>query len=81
MLCNIIDHRKSPYRWAKVNAVIENTSHDNGVDNADFIEAPNEHGVLCDDRDDISLNDAIVWAQSQKVPVTLFIYDAGDDNQ
>lgn len=35
MLTNIIDHRKRPYRFKKINAVIEPTRHDNTVKDAD----------------------------------------------
>ncbi|PHQ66914.1 MAG: hypothetical protein COB92_06135 [Robiginitomaculum sp.] len=78
MLCNIIDSRKKTYRWAKLNAVIENTSHDNGVTNSDYREEPSRGGITYEDKIGVSLNEAIVWAEKQKFPVTLFLYDEGD---
>ncbi|MEE9346664.1 MAG: hypothetical protein V3U82_00615 [Robiginitomaculum sp.] len=77
MLCNIIDAWDNPYKWAKLNAVIENTSHDNGIEASDHSEAPDCGGIVFECRYNISLNEAIIWAESQKFPVTLFLYDEG----
>ena len=77
-LYNIVDGRKKRYRWKTVNAVIENTSHDNPVNDSDQIEEPSEGGILYQAKKNISVHDAIAWAESQECPVTLFLYDQGD---
>ena len=79
MILNVIDRRRRPYRWRKVNAIIESTWHDNGC--ADGDEAEDDGGdndILYDQREDISLTDAIAWANAQADGVTLYIYDVGD---
>jgi hypothetical protein len=76
MIWNIIDHRESPYRWKRVNAIIEATSHDNGVGDADEVE-PHDNDVVYDQKIGISVAEAINWANGQTQPVTLFLYDQG----
>jgi hypothetical protein len=76
MLCNIIDHRTRPYRWRKVNAIIEATSHDNGVADSDQASSGGET-VDYEQREAISLEAAVTWAIQQASPVTLFLYDEG----
>ena len=76
MLWNIIDHRERPYRWKHVNAVIEATSNDNGVEDADEVDI-HDDDVIHDQRAYITLADAVEWAMSQDQPVTLYLYDAG----
>ena len=78
MLRNIIDNRKNRYQWKRLNAVIENTSHDNGIRDADQSETPEDGGILCEDKKTISLNEAVLWAERQTYPVTLFLYNEGD---
>ena len=78
MIWNIIDRRKRPYRWKCVNAIIEDTWHDNSVSDSD--EAPEDlsgAGVIYDQRASITLTEAIRWANEQVSPVTLYIYDEG----
>jgi hypothetical protein len=76
MLCNIIDHRTRPYRWRKLNAIIEATSHDNEVSDGD--QAPSgREDVVYEQREAISLEAAAAWAAQQAGPVTLFLYDEG----
>jgi hypothetical protein len=76
MLCNIVDHGTRPYRWRKVNAIIEATSHDNDV--ADGDQAPSgSEAVVYEQREAISLEAAVAWAAQQASPVTLFLYDEG----
>ena len=78
MLCNVIDSRKRPYRWAKINAIIEATWHDNTVSDSDPTPPPSpEDEITYDQRENISLSEAIIWANSQPCPVTLFLYDEG----
>lgn len=75
MIANIIDRRKRPYRFLKINAVIEPTRHDNSIADADQAE-PQAQWIGYDEQEHISLADALQWAHNHKDLVTLFIYDA-----
>jgi hypothetical protein len=44
MICNIIDHRMRPYRWASVHVVVEATANDNSVKDLD--KAPPYNAVI-----------------------------------
>lgn len=77
MICNIIDHRKRPYRWKAITAIMEPTYHDNRVADSDWIE-PTISGTVYDQRAEISLADAVAWVQSLAFPATLYLYDLGD---
>lgn len=78
MIGNIRDHRKSPYRWKKVDAVIEALEHDNANPDADQA-APGDPKkyVLCEDLCSVSVSEAIDWATNIPYHVTLFLYDFG----
>ena len=77
MIYNIIDHRKRPYRWKRVNAVVEATANDWNVEDSD--EQPSgQDDILYDDRKDISVEEAIAWASGKSSPVTLYLYDQGE---
>lgn len=78
MIWNVIDHRSRPYRWAKINAIIEATWHDNSVadtDTAPSVSSSDE--VTYDELEGVSLKEAIDWANTQTCPVTLYLYDEG----
>ncbi len=76
MIWNVVDRRRNRYRWAKVHATVEATWHDNSVSGADQAPATtSELEVTFDERKDISLSEAIIWANSQTCPVTLYIGD------
>jgi hypothetical protein len=77
MICNIVDSRKRRHRWKRINAVIEATSHDNCVDDADE-QSETVDDILYDERKHISIAEAVAWANSQPSPVTLFLYDEGE---
>jgi len=78
MIWNVIDHRTRPHRWAKVNAIIEATWHDNSVADADPAPAVRpEDEVTYDQLEGVSLHEAINWANDQTCPVTLYLYDEG----
>ncbi|MEM6899168.1 MAG: hypothetical protein AAF583_05285 [Pseudomonadota bacterium] len=77
MIWNIVDNRKRKYRWVEINAVIENTEHDNSCEDTDFCE-PQEDAVTYEQRKSILLHDAIVWAEQATGKVTLYLYDKGD---
>ena len=78
MIWNIIDRRTRPYRWQRVNAIIEGVEHDNSVADAD--QAP-ESGPLevidYDQREGVTVKEAIDWANNQRCPITLYLYDDG----
>lgn len=78
MLCNIIDRRSRPYRWAKINAIVEATWHDNSCADTD-VSPPVTDGneVVYDQLEGVSLGEAILWASQQSCPVTLYLYDDG----
>jgi hypothetical protein len=77
MIWNVIDRRTRPYRWKCVNAIVEAIEHDNSCNDADLAdEAPPSLLIDHDKRDGISLREAIEWANQQRCPVTLYIYDA-----
>lgn len=79
MITNIYDQRKRRYRWKLVNAVIEPTWHDNACRDSDQISSEGWKNVsFYEQRTDISLADAILWASGVGYPVTLFLYDQGE---
>lgn len=78
MITNVIDRRKRPYRFKKVNAVIEPTRHDNRVKDAD--RAPRDREMDAqwlghDEREHITVIDAVEWASGHNDDVTLYLYD------
>jgi len=79
MIWNIIDRRKRPYRWNSVNAIIEAVEHDNSCTDADQADESDPLLVIdYDSRDAVSVREAIEWANHQRCPVTLYIYDADE---
>jgi hypothetical protein len=76
MICNILDHRKKPFFWKRINAIIEPTWHDNSHD-GDRTEATEGESEY-DEKANISLEEALAWGNEFKYPVTLFLYDEGD---
>ncbi|MVO16341.1 hypothetical protein GO984_11025 [Rhodobacteraceae bacterium CY05] len=77
MIKNLIDHRKRPYRWKAVNAVVESTWHDNSCEDADKVAVGDEMVGLCEERRNISVAEAMTWGMSMKEEVTLYLYDQG----
>ena len=78
VIANVIDKRKRQYRWKRIQAIIEAAEHDNVVDDADQIEPGNpDKYVIFDQRDAISLADAIRWAGDVDYSVVLYLYDEG----
>jgi hypothetical protein len=78
MIWNIIDRRSRPYRWRRVNAIVEAVEHDNSVADAD--RAPTSDCAIVVDYDQVegvTLAQAIAWANQQTCPVTLYLYDDG----
>jgi len=62
-----------------VNAVIEATEHDNSCIDADQADEISPLVVIDHDRrDNVSVQEAIHWANEARCPVTLYIYDVTD---
>jgi hypothetical protein len=72
-IVNVVDSRKRKYRFLKINAIVEAAWHDNSCDDSDPIES--RDGPDYEQREHISLEDAIAWANAFEAPVTLYIYD------
>ena len=75
MITNIIDKRKRPYRFLKVNAIVEAAWHDNSVNDADQAPSGKNDSPAYEEREHISLSEAVIWASAFAEPVTLFLYD------
>lgn len=78
MIWNIVDRRNRPYRWRQVNAIVEAVEHDNSCQDAD--QADESDPLLTVDYaslEAVSVNEAVMWANSQPCPVTLYLYDLG----
>ncbi len=58
-------------------AIIEVTSHDNSCADADQQPAVDDD-IIYDQRENISLHEAAVWATSVPCAVTLYLYDKGN---
>ena len=76
MIFNIIDRRKRPHRWREVNAIIEATSQDNACNDSDQQESSADD-VTYDQLENVSLQEAVAWADAEPSAVTLYIYDKG----
>ncbi|HIV76294.1 MAG TPA: hypothetical protein H9899_02095 [Candidatus Sphingomonas excrementigallinarum] len=76
MICNIIDRRTRPYRWREVNAIIEATSHDNACEDADQ-QRSTDDDLTYDERENVTVAEAIAWGNEEMCPVTLYLYDKG----
>lgn len=74
-IVNIIDGRRHEYRFKTINAIVEAAWHDNGCEDADQVLANGEPGPGYAQREHVSLQAAIKWAQTFAAPVTLYLYD------
>ncbi|WP_067736759.1 hypothetical protein [Novosphingobium naphthalenivorans] len=78
MIWNIIDRRTRPFRWKRINAIIEAVEHDNSVADADQAPKAEPSTVIdYDQREGITVQEAVNWASQQRCPVTLYLYDDG----
>jgi hypothetical protein len=78
MLTNVIDRRKRPYRFKKLNAVIEPTRHDNRCKDADRAKPNRKQDAAWmgyDEKEHVSLSEAAQWAMAHKDSLTLYLYD------
>lgn len=79
MIWNVIDRRERPYRWKCINAIIEAVEHDNSCADADQAPASDPaQAIDYDQREGISVQEAIAWANEARCPVALYLYDAGE---
>lgn len=79
MIRNIIDSRNRPYRWKRINAIIEATEHDNACADADKAPASDPTiAVYYDERECLSIEEAVTWAHQARCHVTLYLYDEGE---
>lgn len=78
MIANVIDRRKREYRWKCINAIAEAVWHDNNCKDADFADPNPQYDLDYDQRENISLNEAVEWASALKSEVTLYLYDQGE---
>ena len=79
MIVNLIDLRERPYRWKSVMAVCETAIKDNEAEDYDRI-AP---GIVVEidyaERDDLSVREAVLWAEQLGGLVTLHLYDPDEE--
>lgn len=73
-ILNIIDRRKRPYRFKKVNAIIEPTRHDNRCKDCDRADGQDDW-IGYAESEHVSLHEAIEWASMHHDDVTLYLYD------
>lgn len=73
-IMNIIDRRKRPYRFMRINAVIEPTRHDNSCKDSDQADGADDW-IGYGECENIQLADAIEWAEGCSDDVTLYLYD------
>jgi hypothetical protein len=76
LILNIVDRRTNEFRWKVVDAVVESTWHDNSCQNSDQAEHDFREPSYAA-RKDVSITDALAWAVSLAIPVTLYLYDQG----
>lgn len=76
MICNIVDRRARPYRWREVNAIIEATSRDNACEGADQ-QPTSADDVTYEQLENVSVQEAVAWANAEPCAVTLYLYDKG----
>ena len=74
-VANIIDYRQRPYRFRKINAIIESTLSDNPCADSDQVLDPYPGDPIYDERPCLSLAEALTWANSFGGAVTLYLYD------
>lgn len=77
MIWNVIDNRKRPFRWERIKAIAEPTWHDNNNTDADKAES-SAGEVDYEERELLSVADAITWAHAFPFAVTLHLYDEND---
>lgn len=74
MIANVIDNRKSQYRWNRVIAIAEPAWHDNKCPDADQADKAADE-LDYEERAEFSVNEAIKWANELPYLVTLYLHD------
>ena len=75
MIVNVIDLRENAYRWKSVLAVVESATKNNQAGDSDEVEQAVGIEIDYAEREDISVRDAILWAEGLQGKVTLYLYD------
>ncbi len=75
MLMNVIDLREAPYRWKSVMAVVESAAKNNTAENADTVESAGGVEIDYAEREDLTVREAVLWAEQLQGKVTLYLYD------
>ena len=75
MIVNVMDLREKPYRWKTVVAVVESATKNNQAGDSDEVEQAVGIEIDYAEREDISVRDAILWAEGLQGKVTLYLYD------
>lgn len=75
MLMNLIDLREKPYRWKTVVAVVESAAKNNAAEESDHVEMSGGVEIDYAEREDITVRDAVLWAEQLQGKVTLYLYD------
>ena len=81
MIVNVMDLRERPYRWKRVCAVVQSATKDNVAEDSD--QVTQDLGVEIDyaEREDVSVRDAVLWADGLGGMVTLYLYDVDQETQ
>lgn len=79
MIVNVIDLRSNQYGWKSVLAVVESASKNNEADGADTVKTAGGVEIDYAEREDISVRDAVLWAEQLQGMVTLYLYDRDDE--
>ncbi|MGH7044993.1 MAG: hypothetical protein ACREE2_01215 [Stellaceae bacterium] len=74
MIANVIDNRKSRYRWKRINAIVEPAWHDNKCEDADQAD-PAQGELDYEERNKLPVSEAIQWADELPYLVTLYLND------
>ena len=77
MILNVIDDRRTRYRWKQVTAIAEPTWHDNKCKDSDRAD-PTAGESEYEEINNISVNEAIKWASELPFNVTLYLSDANE---
>ena len=75
MIVNIVDLRERQYRWSNVVAVLESAAKDNVAEDADQVDPGLGIAIDYAEREDLSVREAVLWADRMEGMVTLYLYD------
>ena len=78
MLVNLIDLREREYRWSRIMATLESAAKNNEAEDSDHVEVDFSVQIDYAEKQDVSVREAILWAEQAGGPVTLYLYDRDD---